>query len=76
MNKYKELIDHQQGTRWKCKVKYKVPKFYNNYGKNTLPVVVPSILNTIPTDILGTSDNERRKKMFKKFVIENGLKQY
>lgn len=67
--RYLNKINHRHNTRYKAEGKYNVQKHKNNYGKSSLPVLLPTIFNLIPQEIINTTNNNRRKKLIKNFFI-------
>lgn len=67
--KYLQCINHQQNTRRRREGRYKIPKFRNNYGKNSLAVTLPKTLNEMPTNLLNIIDNKYRKKVIKEYFL-------
>lgn len=66
-----ERIDHNQNTRRRAEGRYKIPKFQNNYGKHSLAIRLPSILNQIPTNLLSLRNNINRKKLIKNYFLNS-----
>lgn len=63
------LIDHEKNTRSKAQGQYKIPRFRNNYGKNSLAVSLPTTINSIPATILGHNNKIQRKKLIKQYFL-------
>ncbi|XP_037827190.1 uncharacterized protein LOC119615183 [Lucilia sericata] len=64
-------IDHGYNTRRRSQKRFKVERFYNEYGKSTLPVMLPTIINKLPITILNTTNVMKRKKLIKQFFISS-----
>ena len=60
-------ISHLQFSRRKVSCKFKVPRFYNTFGKQTLPCIVPEIFNELPEGLLNISNIKRRKLQIRQF---------
>ena len=60
--RYLKPIEHIYNTRRRAEGRYMVESFKNNYGKNSLNVVLPSIINKIPIAILNQSCPYKRKR--------------
>lgn len=70
-NRFLHIIDHSHNTRRRAQKRYKVDKFSNDFGRRTLPVLLPTILNKLPVDILNTKNINKRKKLIKHFFISS-----
>lgn len=64
-------IDHPYNTRRRAQRRFKVDTFANEFGRSTLPVSLPKILNKLPVDVLNTTNTHRRKKLIKNFFISS-----
>lgn len=64
-------IQHQQNTRRKAQGRYQIPRFKNNYGKNTLAVTLPTTINSIPTDLLKITNKYNKNLKIKKYLINS-----
>lgn len=64
-----QQLDHDQNTRSKTQGRYKIPRFQNNYQKNSLAVTLPSSLNQLPNYLLRITNKLRRKKLIKKHFL-------
>lgn len=64
---YRIEIDHVHFTRMKAAGRLKTRKFYNTYGKYTLPYIVPKLLNELPKELTSVDGVARRKAMLKKY---------
>lgn len=64
-------INHNQNTRRKIEGKYMVPKFKNDYGKYSLSVTLPTIINEIPTNITKERNYNIRTKLIKEYYLNN-----
>lgn len=62
-------IDHMHNTRRKQGGRYKVERFTNEYGRNTMSVIMPTILNKIPITILNINNKYKKFKEIKKYLI-------
>ena len=62
-------IDHAHNTRIRSQGRFKVERFFNEYGRNTLPVALPTILNKIPTNIMNIKNNYKKYNEIKKYLI-------
>lgn len=62
-------IDHVHNTRRRAEGRFKVERFRNEYGRNTLAVTLPTIFNTIPTQTLNLKNKYTRNKIIKKHYI-------
>ena len=58
-----DVIDHQYNTRRRAQGRYKVKKFFGEYGRNELSVMLPTICNKIPMNIINENNEFRRKKI-------------
>lgn len=68
-NNFLHPIDHIHNTRTKSQGRYKINRFKNEYGQNTLDVTLPTLLNKIPIHILNTKNKHKRIKLVKKYLI-------
>lgn len=59
--RFLQKISHNHQTRRNYEGKYRVEKFRNEYGRSTLAVMLPTILNTIPQDVLARSNNKKAR---------------
>ena len=66
---YLKKIDHNQCTRNKSSGKYKVARFYNSFGKFTLPVILPTIFNALPENLTRIQCNHLRKTQLKNYFF-------
>lgn len=66
---YLKPVDHQYNTRRKAEGKFKVPKHNNKHGKNTLHIQMPTVLNTLPQNLINIRNKFKRKKLIKNFLI-------
>lgn len=62
-------IDHIHNTRNKTNGKFKIRRYFNNFGKYTLPSIIPKLLNELPSSILKTVTKWQRKNMLKNFYM-------
>lgn len=69
--RFLKRIDHQHNTRSREQGKYKVERYKNNYGKYTLYTTLPTIFNSVPSDILNTANKLKRKRLLKNFFIDS-----
>lgn len=67
---YRIPITHEYKTRAKTEGKYQKPKFFNTYGKFSLPCLMPRLLNTLPPELLNVRNKLKRKKLLKNFFTE------
>ena len=63
--RYRVPIDHAHDTRRKRLGRFKVRRYYNTYGKYTLPSLVPILLNELPVELLNVNPDRRRKQLLK-----------
>lgn len=70
-NEFLKEIDHVYNTRHRAQGRYKVESFHNEYGRRTLNVTLPTIMNKIPTSILSIKNEFKRKKLIKNYFIES-----
>ena len=68
-NRFLQPIDHQHNTRIRSQGRFKVERFSNEYGHNTLSVTLPMILNKIPINILNTKNIYKRNNVIKNYLI-------
>lgn len=64
-------IRHQYNTRRRSEGWYEVPKFANEYGKLSLTVAVPMILNDIPKELLEIRNKTSKMKKIKNYFINS-----
>ena len=64
-------IDHTYNTRRRTEGRYQVERFRNNYGKNSLKVVLPTLLNKMPTNLLNIQNPYKRKKLLKSYFLNS-----
>lgn len=67
---YLKKIDHTQNTRHKISGKYQVKPFLNDYGKNTLACLVPTIFNEIPAEIIDLKNTTLQKSKLKEYLTQ------
>lgn len=68
---YLKNIDHQINTRMRAEGRYQVPSYKNNYGKNSIAVSLPSIMNALPINLLNLRNNPRRKNLIKNHFLHS-----
>ena len=68
-DRFLNVIDHRHNTRRRAQGRYKIKQFFNEYGRNELSVILPTIYNRIPTNIISENNVFRRKKLLKKFFL-------
>lgn len=68
-NRFLQPLNHQHNTRKKAQGRYKVGRFTNEYSRCTLSVALPSILNSIPINIIKTNPKYKRYKLIKEYLI-------
>lgn len=64
-------INHQYNTRRRAEGRYNIPRFNNKYGKNTIDIQLPSVLNAIQPNVLCLQNRFKRKNEIKKFFINS-----
>lgn len=68
--RFLQKIDHNYQTRRNVEGRYRVQKYRNDYGKSTLSVKLPTILNDIPPEVLEKCNNKNiRNKILKNYFI-------
>ena len=60
-------IDHLHNTRQKIQGYFKVKSYFNNYGKYTLPSMLPLIANKLPANFMEFRNHAERKRKLKEF---------
>ena len=65
-NEYKIYQTHSYSTR---KTEYLIPRFNNNYGKSTLCVTVPILLNKLPSHLRQLKNMKIIKYELKKWLL-------
>lgn len=68
---YLEPVNHRYNTRRRAEGKFKVPRHNNKHGKNTLKIQMPTVLNTVPLNIVHIRNKYKRKKLIKKHFINS-----
>ena len=66
---YSVKIDHDIQTRRKTEGRFKVRKWNNVYGKFSLPILIPTLMNELPVNLLEIKPEMRRKTALKKHYI-------
>lgn len=66
-----EPLDHRYNTRRRSEGRYKVPRFTNKHGKNTLDVQLPSAINSMPVNLLNNENKFKRKILVKKYLVQS-----
>ncbi|KAM7352639.1 uncharacterized protein ACRADG_006262 [Cochliomyia hominivorax] len=70
-NRFLRIINHPYQTRRRVQNRYQTDRFLNEFGRSTLGVTLPSILNNLPNEILNVKNNFKRKKLIKNFFINS-----
>lgn len=70
-SRFLKVIDHNHNTRRRQQGKFKVEKFRNEYGRNTLKVTLPTIFNKLPNNIINEKNEFKRKKLIKNYLISS-----
>ena len=65
-------IDHTHKTRTITDGKYNIPRFFNNFGKYTLPCIIPSLFNELPNELINVKPVKRKKLLLKQFFVNKG----
>lgn len=66
-----EPISHSHNTRRRAEGRFKTPRFNNKYGKNSIEVQLPSILNALPMEIFSLQNKIKRRKNIKQFFLNS-----
>lgn len=67
--RYIKPIEHTHNTRRRAQGRFKVERFTNEYGRSSLPVTLPTILNKIPTEIISITHENKRNKLIKEYLM-------
>lgn len=64
-------INHEKNTRSKAQGRFRIPRFRNNYGRNSLDVSLPTTINNIPTMLLQINNKIKRKNLIKQHFLSS-----
>lgn len=64
-------LNHTQNTRRRVEGRYHIPRFRNEYGRRTLAVSLPAIMNELPVPYLCIRNKPKRKKVFKIHLLNS-----
>ena len=67
---YKVELEHNHSTRRKAEGRFRVEKFQNTYGKMTLSVMIPTLLNELPVDLLKNDSEKTCKRTMKNYLLK------
>lgn len=62
-------INHNYNTRRRYQGRFTIEQFSNEYGRSTLSVTLPTVLNKLPTNLLNLGNNITKNKLIKKHLI-------
>lgn len=62
-------INHNYNTRRRYQERFTIEQFSNEYGRSTLSVTLPTVLNKLPTNLLNLGNNITKNKLIKKHLI-------
>lgn len=68
-SRFLQVINLTHNTRRRAAGRFKVNRHRNNYGKNGLGVVLPTIFNALPLDLINVRSFTKRKIIIKKHFI-------